>query len=76
MKYVHYVVPDSLPATQIVDDCQANTVLGDDLCDYVYQAYKCFWDYVKTHNEESKSIPFSLYNKLGFELLEKEEVSE
>lgn len=74
-------------AEKVVDDCKSNTYYDEDLCDYVYQAYKCFWDYVKAHNttqaeaqnetqtqgEVPKQIPFSLYHKLGFELLDQEE---
>jgi hypothetical protein len=37
----------------------------EDMCDYVYQCYKCFWDKLKSQ-PEPESFRLSFYDVLGF----------
>lgn len=57
----------------ILDDCEAKTEVGEDRCDYVFRAYKCFWDGVNAAIEkpavDGASVRFSLYDVLGFNRL-------
>jgi hypothetical protein len=58
---------------EIIDKCDRETERSEDQCDYVYRAYKCFWDEIKAQ-PEPESFRFSFYDVLGFnEIYDKEE---
>ncbi|KAG5682555.1 hypothetical protein PVAND_011900 [Polypedilum vanderplanki] len=72
LEYVTFLPSDQLSYDEIIDKCDRITERSEDQCDYVYRAYKCFWDEIK-NQPEPESIRFSFYDVLGFnEIYDKE----
>jgi hypothetical protein len=63
-----------IKASDILDKCDFGVQKGEDECDFIFQAYKCFWDGVRNYEADSvESVRFSLYDVLGFNRLYDEE---
>lgn len=48
-----------------MDFCLATYKREENMCDYVYQCYKCFWEKIKSQ-PEPENIRLSFYDVLGF----------
>lgn len=72
LKYVHYILPSKDVAEAVIDKCSATLKPEEDLCDYVYEAYKCFWTQ-KSQQIERAAVENSIYHLFGFDRLSDEE---
>ncbi|CRK93118.1 CLUMA_CG006613, isoform A [Clunio marinus] len=70
LKYVNLVASDSIPAGEIIDTCKNDTKRETDECDFIFRAYKCFWDGVRA--SEANAARFSIYNTFEFDRLQDE----